>query len=702
MSLSRLIRSCTEASSIFDARAVHARVIVSGFNPDVQTSNHLLAVYYKLGNINYVEKVFERMPERNICSWTSLISAYSNAGFMEKSLYCFRSMVLDDGIAPNDYTYVAVISSCARIRALRIGKEVHGRMFRSGENVNSFVINSLVNFYGKCGLLKMAAHVFDAIAEPGTISCVSFIASCVQCGENEQGLRVFLRCLRMGVKMNEFCYGSVLGACAALEVLEVGMEVQCLAIKCGVKIDHFVVTGLVNFYAKCGELELAHRALKEAEKPGLTAAWTALIGGCVQLGRYREAIDFFQELLSTGLRPNELTFASVLGAFGKEKEIWGGMQLHSLIIKLGFKAFTFVSNSILDFYSKIDHLEESIVIFREMDGHDNVSWNALIAGFMNSGYFEQATELIQNMFSDGFDPDPYTYSSLLSICGDLPAIEWGKQIHCSIIKPGFDSNVVVGSSLIDMYGKCGRLNDSRKVFNILPNRNLISWNAIISGYAQHGFGREALNMYNVMLQNGIKPNDITFIAVLSSCGHVGSLAEGLHHFDSMTKEFGIIPKNDHLACMVSLFSRKGQTKEAYDFIRSFSVKPEKVFWRCLLSGCITNKDLELAKYAAEMILSIDPDDTSAHIMLSNIYADSNMWKESSQVRKLMKEKALKKETGYSWTELRDKVLCFSADDCLQLHGNGVREVLSGLSAQLLDEGCVPDDTISLVNGDLSN
>ncbi|KZV55288.1 pentatricopeptide repeat-containing protein mitochondrial-like [Dorcoceras hygrometricum] len=693
MSFSRLIRSCTEASSNFYAKSVHARIIMSGFNPDVQTNNHLLTMYCNLGNIDYVEKLFGGMRERNIYSWTPLISAYSSAGFAEKSLHCFRSMVLEDGIAPNGYTYVAVISACARIRALRIGQEVHRRIFRSGENVNSFVTNCLVNFYGKCGSLKLAAQVFDAIVDPGTISCVSFIASCVQCGENERGLRVFLRCLRMGVKMNEFCYESVLGACAALEILEVGMEVQCVAIKCGVKMDQFVITGLVNFYAKCGELESARRALKEAEKPGLTA-WTALIGGCVQLGRYREAICFFQEFLSTGLRPNELTFASVLGAFAKEKETWGGLQLHSLIIKFGFKAFTLVSNSILDFYSKIDRLDQSSVVFSEMDIHDNVSWNALIAGFINSGCFGEATELIQNMFSHGFDPDPYTYSSLLSICGDLPAIEWGKQIHCCIIKPGFDSNVVVGSSLIDMYAKCGRLDDSWKVFNILPNKNLISWNAIISGYAQHGFGREALDTYKIMLQNGIKPNDITFIAVLSSCGHVGSLTEGLHHFESMTKEFEIIPKTDHLACMVSLFSRKGQTREAYDFITSFSVKPDKVVWRCLLSGCITNKDLEFAKYAAEMILSIDPDDTSAHIILSNIYADSNMWKESSQVRKIMKEKALKKETGYSWTELRDKVVCFSADDCLKLQCDDLRKVLSGLSAQLLDEGCIPDYVVS--------
>ncbi|KAK6144634.1 hypothetical protein DH2020_021454 [Rehmannia glutinosa] len=592
MSLSRLIRSCAEKNSIFNGRAVHARLIISGSDPDVQTNNHLLTMYSKLGHIDYAEKLFDRMPVRNLVTWTSLISAYSQMGLSDKALNCFRSLVLDDGISPNDYTYVAAISACAQAGALRNGKEIHGRIYRTEETFNSFVNNCLVNFYGKCKSLKSARLVFDTMPEPNTVSCVSLVASYIQCGENEEGLRIFLRLLRMGVKVNEYCYGSILGCCAALETLEVGRQVQCLAVKCGVRMDQFVVTSLVNFYAKCGELELASRALREADKPNVTA-WTALIGGCVQLGKCRLAIGLFRDMLSAGLKPSEQTFASVLGAFGREKEIQ--------------------------------------------------------AGSVNSGRHEVAIRYIQNMLSEGFDPDIYTYSSLLSICGDLPATEWGKQTHCRVIKPGLDSNVVVGSAVIDMYAKCGRLDDARNVFDALPNKNLVSWNAMITGYAQHGFGREALEIYDVMLNNGVKPNDVTFIGVLSSCGHVGALEEALHHFGSMMNDYGISPRTDHLGCIVSLFARKGQTKAAYDFIRSFPGEPNKVVWRSLLSGCVSNKELDLAIYAAEKVLSVDPNDTSARVMLSNIYADSNMWNEASHVRKIMEGKAIKKEIGYSWT-----------------------------------------------------
>ncbi|KAL2249326.1 UNVERIFIED_CONTAM: Pentatricopeptide repeat-containing protein, mitochondrial [Sesamum indicum] len=647
MSLSRLIRSSAGQKSVFNGKAIHARLIISGSDPDVQIYNHLLTMYAKLGHIDYAQKLFDKMLVRNLVTWTALISAYSQMGLSEKALNCFRLMVLDDGITPNDYTYVAAISACARVGALRNGKEIHGRIYRREETVNSFVNNSLVNFYGKCGLLKSARLVFDAIPEINAVSCVSLITSYMQCGENEEGLRIFLRSLRRGVKVNEFSYGSILGACANLEMLEVGRQVQCLALKCGVKMDHFVLTSLVNFYAKCGELELASRVLREADKPNVEAV-TALIGGFVQEGKSREAIDVFQEMLSAGTKPSEQTFAAVLGAFGKEKEIQGGAQLHCSIIKMGFESFTFVCNAALDFYAKIDCLDESFKIFCGMDVNDIVSWNALIAGSVNSGHYEAAIGFIRSMLLQGFHPDIYTYSILLSVCGDLPATEWGKQTHCCIIKPGLDSNVVVGSALIDVYAKCGRLNDARKVFNILPGKNLVSWNAMITGYAQHGFGREALEIYDLMLRNGVKPNDITFIGILSSCGHVGALEEALHHFGSMTNDFGVTPRPDHLACIVSLYARKGQTKGAYDFIRRFPGEPNKVVWRCLLFGCVTNKDLELAVYAAEKILSIDPNDASVHVMLSNIYADSNMWSEASQVRKLMEGKTLRKETGYSW------------------------------------------------------
>ncbi|TMW86418.1 hypothetical protein EJD97_021403 [Solanum chilense] len=683
MSFIQLLRGCTSSKSLFNGKSLHAQLLKLGsLKADIFTNNHLLTMYLKLNQFDDAQQLFDRMPERNIISWTTLISSYSKLGMYEKALGCFRSMNLEDGFGPNGYTYVAALSACSSLGAERTGKELHGRMLRTEESLNSFVSNCLVNFYGKCGLLKSARIVFDGL-EPNSVTWASLISCYFHCGEYGKGLNMFVLSLRGGVIVNEFFCGSVFGACAVVKSLQLGMQIHGLIVKLSLGMDQFVVTGLINFYAKCGRLELARQSFDEADGPELHA-WTAIIGGCVQLGSGREAIELFCKLLSSELKPSERTFSSVIGAFADVKEVRVGKQIHCRIVKMGFDSFSFVCNALLDFYSKSDLFEESLKLFQEMKEQDVVSWNTLIAGCVSSSRYEEALRFLREMLLEGFEPSLYTYSSILSICGDLPAIEWGKQTHCRVLKSRLDSNVVVDSALIDMYAKCGRLGYARRVFDILPVKNLVSWNTMVVGYAQHGFGKEALEIYGMMQSSGVKPNDITFLGVLSACGHVGLLDEGLHHFTSMTKVHGIIPRTDHLACVVSLFARKGKTKEAYRFIKSFSGEPDKVVWRCLLSGCKANRDFVLGKYAAEKILDIDPDDTSAYIVLSNIYAELQMWDETAKIRKLINAKALKKETGHSWIELQNKMYTFSACNIMSLQESYLQQVLTGLTAQLLD------------------
>ncbi|KAK1430199.1 hypothetical protein QVD17_12767 [Tagetes erecta] len=690
MNFVQLLRSFTNTTTAPKGRAVHAMLITYGIAPDVYIHNHLITMYLKTNSLQDARQVFDKMPQRNLISWTTLISSYSQMGMTNEALQCFRRMV-DNGFVPNCYTYVSALSCCASLRVLRTGKEIHGRILKFEEKLNSFVENSLVNFYGKCGMLKSALSVFESILDPNEVSWTSLVSCACQCGENLEGLKIFVRSHEAGVKVNEFACASVLGVCAALENIELGMQVHSYAVKSGTRMDQFVVTGLVNLYAKCGRLDSAQWAFSEVKNPHLTA-WTALIGGYVQQGKSKEAVHLFVQLHALGdNKPNERTFATVFGALVNLNEI--GKQLHSLIVKFGYISFTVIGNSVMDFYFKCNHITEALKIFNEMNEHDVVTWNALISGHMNTGLYEKAVEFLREMLLKGFELNLYSYSSLLNICGDLPAIEWGKQTHCCIIKLQFDENVVVGSALIDMYAKCGRLSNARVVFDNFSFKNIVSWNTMLVGYAHHGHGEKALKIYNMMLDHGVKPNDITFIGVLSACGHSGLLQDGLYHFSSMMKDYGITPRTDHLACMVNLFSRKGLTKLAYEFIHNFPAKPDKVVWRCLLSGCKKNKDFDLGKYAAEKILSIDPDDVSAHIMLSNIYAESKNWNDIAKIRKHMKEKVLKKDTGYSWIELMNRTYLFSSGQDAGFEGNQAFDLLTELTEQLFYEGYVPDGVI---------
>ncbi|GLT93301.1 hypothetical protein SLE2022_111000 [Rubroshorea leprosula] len=687
-SFARLLQVFGDARCVPKGRAVHAKIITSGFRPDISINNYLLSMYVKFNRSNDACKVFDSMPERDVVSWSSLISGYSQMGIPEKALYCFKYMV-HDGSEPNCITYVGVLSACASLGDARAGKSIHGRIYRSGVEFSVPLSNSLVNMYGKSGLLKAARLVFDAIEGPNSISWTSLLSCYCQHGENLEGLKIFLLSRRTGGRVNEFSCSSALAACAALENLKVGMQMHSLVLKCGLQFDKFVESGLINLYSKRGELDLAGRAFLEAGWAN-PASWTALIGGYVQQGRGIEAINLFLIMHSSGFNLSEKTLSSVLGAFANAEVIEGGKQLHSLIIKMGFSTFTFVGNAIIDLYSKCGLLEESLRTFQEMDGQDVVSWNSLITGHAGSGHHGEAIELLRDMLFKGYKPNLHTYSIILSVCADIPAIKWGKETHCCIIKPAFHSNVVVGTALIDMYAKCGMLNEAWKVFDNLTSKNLISWNTMIVGYAQHGYAREALEVYHMMLRNHVKPNDSTFIGVLSACAHVGLVEEGLQYYNSMITDHGTVPRMEHLASMVNLFARKGQTNRAYEFIRSFSIEPSKVVWRCLLSGCKIHKDLVLGRYAAEKILSIDPEDSSALIMLSNVYAEAKMWTETAQVRKILKSKTMKKDIGYSWIELNNKMYFISAHHSMQFEGIDLCEILNHLTLQLFDAGYMSD------------
>ncbi|KAK4836131.1 hypothetical protein QYF36_018936 [Acer negundo] len=404
-SCSGVLRHFADTKSIHKGRAFHALMITSGFDSDVYTNNHLLSMYLKFKRVDDAHKVFDEMPKRNVISWTSLISAFSQMGMPKKALTCFSSMVCQ-GFEPNYFTFVGAVSACASLGNARCGKEVHGKIYRSVLELTSHVSNCLINMYGKCGLLRSAQLVFDAMLEPNTISWTSLLSSYCQCGENVHGLKIFVLSRKAGVAVNEFSCVSVLGAATALGDLKFGMQVHSLVYKYALKSDKFMVTGLINFYAKCRELDLASRVFLEVERPDLSA-WTTLIGGYVQRGRGAEAIDLFVKLYSSGSLPSERTLSCVLGAFADTKDIKVGKQLHSLIIKMGFTSFTVVGNAVLDFYSKCGVLEESMKTFEEMDEHDVVSWNALVSGHVGAGIdlHEVINGLTSQLFDAGYVPD---------------------------------------------------------------------------------------------------------------------------------------------------------------------------------------------------------------------------------------------------------------------------------------------------------
>lgn len=304
-------------------------------------------------------------------------------------------------------------------------------------------------------------------------------------------------------------------------------------------------------------------------------------------------------------------------------------------------------------------------------------------------------KLFFQMQIGGMDKDQFTYTSVLSASANLVAVEQGKQVHAHIIKTGYESNVSVGNTLVDMYAKCGSINAAHKVFENMPEKDVVSFNAIIAGYAHHGHGKEALRFFEQMQLVGMQPNDITFICILSACSHVGLVNEGRNYFTSMSRNHNIKPRMEHYACMVDLLSRAGFLYEVEEFIREMPFKPGAVIWRTLLGACRVHGNIELGKLAAEYALELEPEDSATYVLLSNMFAAAGMWDETENVRQLMRARKVKKEPGQSWIEIKNKMHTFIVGDRFHPQTEEIYAKLESLTSQMKRAGYIPDTSFVL-------
>ncbi|XVF55341.1 hypothetical protein PTKIN_Ptkin06aG0029400 [Pterospermum kingtungense] len=421
---------------------------------------------------------------------------------------------------------------------------------------------------------------------------------------------------------------------------------------------------------------------------------TSIIGSFSKQHRHKEAICLFSLMLFNNIRPTEFTFGTVIHSSTLLKDLIVGKQLHACAIKMGLSSNVFVGSASLDFYSKLSTMEEARRVFEDtrrpnvvsytslisgylkkemfenalrlfevMPERNVVSWNAMVCGFSQTGHNEESVNLFSQMLREGVMPDESTFPSAIIAAANIAAHGMGKSFHaCAFKCLGSQLGVFIGNALISFYAKCGSLEDSLLVFNKLHERNIVSWNALICGYAQNGRGKEAIEVFKRMLQSGFRPNDVTLLGLLWACNHAGLVAEGYSYFNKARLEEPDLLKPEHYACMVDLLSRSGRFKEAEEFIHHLPFEPGIGFWKALLGGCQIHSNMELGEFAARKIMALDPEDVSSYIMLSNAHSAAGRWEIASTVRRDIKEKQMKRIPGCSWIEMRSKVHVFMNKD----------------------------------------
>lgn len=555
---------------------------------------------------------------------------------------------------------------------------VHGHLMKTGSHKDLFLMTFLVKVYAKCGNMEDARRAFDHMPTRNMFSWTTLMVGYVQNSQPKHAIHVFQEMLHEGSYYPSFYTLAIaLNACTSLKYpLKLGEQFHAYIIKYHVDFDTSVGNALCSLYSKCGRLELGLKAFRRIKEKNVIS-WTAAIFACGDNGEAMRGLRLFVEMINSEeeVQPNEYTLTSVLGQCCEVVSLQLGTQVHSFCTKLGYESNLRVRNSLLYWYLKCGCIGEAQVLFKGMECVSLVTWNAMIAGHAqmmelakddNLSACQSGNEAL-NLFSklnrSGMKPDAFSFSSVFSVCSRMMGFEPGEQIHAMTIKNGFLSDVVVGTSLVNMYNKCGNIERASKAFLEMSTRTMISWTSMIAGFAQHGWSKQALHLFEDMKLVGVRPNQITFVGVLSACGSAGMVNEAFSSFEIMQKEYKIKPVMDHYACLVDMLVRLGRLEEAFNFItKEMDYEASEFIWSKLIAGCISHGNLELGCYAAEQLLSLKPKDAETYVLLLNIYHSAGRFDDVARVRKIMKEENIGKLKDWSWISIKGRVYSFETND----------------------------------------
>ncbi|KAJ3683183.1 hypothetical protein LUZ60_013410 [Juncus effusus] len=586
------LKACAQLPSYLRGSLVHGLVRKTGFESNVFVCNALVAMYGRTGSLEEARKVFDEMLHKGIddvISWNSIVWTYSKNGFSRQALDLFAKMqgvvcFKDSANRSDVISLVNVLPACASLKALKQALEIHGYAIRTGLFLNIFIGNALIDVYAKCGIMQNASNVFNSMEVKDEVSWNSIVTGLAQTGNFEEAFRFFERMRENNIPLN-------------------------------------------------------------------VIAWTAIISSYAQRGQGFNALNAFRQMLVSKSVPNEVTIISLLSAIASIGSLSHGEETHAYVIKnLMDLQDPMVKNALIDMYAKCGSFNSAQHLFNSVPIKDRnvVTWTAMIGGHAQFGDPNFALKLFSKMFLKPYaiNPNSFTISCALMATARLSSFHFGRQIHAYLFRHDYlHMKLHVSNCLIDMYGKCGDIFSSRKVFDGMHERNNVSWTSIMAGYGMQGQGSETLKLFHRMQNGGFKPDEITFLVLLYACSHAGLVDTGLEYFDKMSQNYGIAPSAIHYACVVDLLGRAGRLEKAWEMINNMPIKPTHVVWVAFLSACRVHKNVELGELALEKWARNGLNFDSSYTLLSNIYANASRWKDVARIRLEMKEMRIKKQPG---------------------------------------------------------
>ncbi|WVZ18387.1 hypothetical protein V8G54_005709 [Vigna mungo] len=688
-----VIKACGGLNNVPLCMVIHNMARLMGFHVDLFVGSALIKLYADNGYIHDARLVFDELPLRDTILWNVMLHGYVKIGDFENAIGTFRDMRTSYS-RPNSVTYTCILSICAMKGKFCVGTQLHGLVIGSGFEFDPQVANTMVAMYSKCGNLLDARKLFNTMSQTDTVSWNGLMAGYVQNGFSDEAAPLFNAMISADVKPDAVTFASFLPSVLKTGSLKHCKEVHGYIVRHRVPFDVYLKSALIDIYFKGGDVKMAYKIFQQNTLVDV-AVCTAMISGYVLNGLNRDAINIFRWLIKEGMVPNCLTMASVLPACAAMAAIKLGKELHCDILKKRLENIVNVGSAITDMYAKCGRVDLAYEFFKRMSQRDSVCWNSMLSSFSKNGKPEMAIDLFRQMGISGAKYDTVSLSSALSAASNLPALYYGKEMHAYVIRNAFSFDTFVASALIDMYSKCGKLALARCVFDLMNGKNEVSWNSIIAAYGNHGFPRECLDLFLEMLGAGIHPDHVTFLVILSACGHAGLVDEGIHYFHCMTTEYGISARMEHYACMVDLYGRAGRLQDAFDTVKSMPFTPDAGVWGTLLGACRLHGNVELAKLASRHLVDLDPKNSGYYVLLSNVHADAGEWASVLKIRSLMKEKGVQKIPGYSWIDVNGGTHMFSAADGNHPKSVEIYLILKSLLPELRKQGYIPQPYLPL-------
>ncbi|XP_070004064.1 pentatricopeptide repeat-containing protein At1g53600, mitochondrial [Nicotiana sylvestris] len=662
------------------------------------------------GNIKEAESIFNRMATKNIVSWTAMLTAYSQNGQLKKARALFdempersvaswnamltaymRNRVEIDGIFSffqlmperNSVSFAAMITGFVNARRFDMVENLYNQTpMVLREPVCS---NVLINGYLKVGKLDDAVRVFDGMVRKDIVSCSAMIDGYCKNGRviearelfdamkerNEVtwgamidgymkvccfkgGFELFLRIRREGdVRLEPTILTIMFEACGRFSKHQQGYQVHGLVFRLGFEFDVFLGNSLITMYSRFCCVDAAKRVFDSMLRKDVIS-WNSLITAFVQAGNLEEGYELFKR--------------------APEKDV---VSWTAMITGFSEKGLT----------------ERCVDLFAMIPEKDDVAWTALISSFVNKREYEEAFRWFIKMLQSEVRPNPLTLSSMLSASAGLAMLNQGLQIHAYVMKTNMEIDLSIQSSLISIYSKCGSLNDAYRIFKLISFPNIVSFNAMITGFAQNGYGKEAVKLFDQLQNEGEQPNGITFLGVLSACMHAGLVEEGWNYFKSMRSLYNIEPGPDHYTSMVDILGRAGLLDEAVNLINSMPFKTHSGVWGALLAASKTHLRLDLAKLAAQRILDLEPSSAAPYVVLSDLYCIVGKKKDEEQVRLAKKLKRIKKYPGCSWVLLKNSVGLFLSGDQSHLNFEEISCTLWTILDEMKQLSCIDHDLL---------